>query len=92
MRVQSQQNFQINLSGQHLAVILDGLAELPFKASNSLIQYIQQQMQHQLAQKAAVDAENAKAAAAAEIESEIAEIRREEPALAEATAAAANEG
>jgi len=92
MRVQSQQNFQINLSGQHIAVILDGLAELPFKTSNSLIQYIQQQMQNQLVQKASVDAENAKAAAAAEIESEIEEIRREDPALAKSIDKAANEG
>jgi hypothetical protein len=72
MRVQNQQNFQITLSGEHLALVLEGLAELPFKKSNALIRYIQQQMQNQLVQAAEVQKSNEAAAAkAAEEEDEV---------------------
>ena len=87
MRTHSHQVFQINLSAQHIAVVLDGLAELPFKDSNTVIKYLQQQMQHQLAQQAAVDAENDKAAKEAEIK----QLREEDPVLAAAVDKAAAE-
>ena len=62
MRVPSQQTFQINLSSEHIATILDGLSELPFKRSNVIIKYIQQQMQSQLIQAQQVNAANEEAA------------------------------
>jgi len=90
MRVGNSQTFQITLSAEHVAVVLDGLSELPFKKVNGLVRYVQQQMQHQLEQAAAVNEQNEAAAKAAE-EAEIAAIKREDPQLATAIAKAEQE-
>lgn len=50
MEVPTHHTFQIALSPDHLQTVLNGLAELPYKQSNSLIKYIQQQVQNQVTQ------------------------------------------
>lgn len=94
MRVQSHETFKFNLSSEHIGVILEGLAELPYKKVNPLIKYMQQQMQQQLTQQAEVKAVNEKAAKKAHeeqaleenpsIEEEIDDVRKNDPELAAA--------
>lgn len=79
MQVPTRQTFQIALSPEHLQLVLNGLSELPYKESNGLIKYLQQQVATQLA-----DARSAATPSPANGEAETEKIKAEDPKLAAA--------